>query len=289
MQFIGLKKVAAVLVLLVGGISLPPESEQYRQTILADKKLKPVELLSRYQHYDFSALWLKTGKTGMQNADESVLGFIGNDYQRLRIKLLMVRPDPQQSGRYLVTGKSKVKESILPFQGVFRLLHVREAVALPYGLDGAPVPAVKSGILLAEYELREPVDQLNSGVFRGILRTNWYLDRKGKMQYDNIEFGYSDRFNNNQFVGIWQSYKTKSIKRCNWGDWRIPDGRRLDAKRMYDSALDVGAGDFHPDSLYLTKGWQSYQDARLLPVDLTEAEKRAKQKAQKTEFAEWWK
>ena len=268
MLLIGLKKVTAVVALLVGSLVLPPESEQYKRTVLADKELKPTELLGRYQRYDFSSLWLKTGKGGMGNSDESVLGFIGDDYQRLHIKLLTARPDAQQPGRYFVTGKTKVKDTVLPFEGTFRLLHVREAAALPKSLDEAPVPAVKTGILLAEYELKEPANQSNAGIFKGILRTNWYLDRKGKMHYDDIG-SYSDNFSNNQCVGTWQSYKTKRTKRCNWGDHRIPNG----------GDLDQGAGEFSPDDKYVANGWQSYQQA------WSENNARAKQQ----EKSAWWK
>jgi len=288
MLFIGLNKMAAVLALLIGGMSLPPESEQYKSNVLNDVELKSTELLSRYQHYNFSPLWLKTGK-GIKNSDASVVGFIGNDYQRLRIKILTSQPDPHKPGCYLVTGKSKVRDNVTVFQGTFRLLHVREAIALPHGLDGAPVPAVKTGILLAEYELKEPANQLNSGIFRGVLRTNWYLDRKGVMRYDDVRACCLDGFNNNQFVGTWQSYTTKATKRCNWGDWRIPDGRQVGSAHMLDTQLDIGAGEFSPAKEYQAKGWQSYQDAQLLSDDRSSEESRAKKKALATEAAEWWK
>ncbi len=249
-------------------MQLPSESEEYSRTVLTDKVFNSAEMLGRYQRYNFSPLWLKTGKGGMKNSDESVLGFIGDDYQRLRIKLLTVRPDVQRPGHYLITGKSKVGENILPFKGTFRLLHVRESKTLPKGLDGVPIPAVKMGMLLAEYELKEPVDQQNAGVFKGILRTNWYLDRKDKMQYNDIN-AYSDHFANNQCVGSWQSYRTKRTKRCNWGDFRIPN----------DGDLDQGAAEFSPAGKYGVRGWQSYQQAWL--------ENNAA--ARQQEKATWWK
>lgn len=267
MLYIGLKNAAAVFALFFGSMTLPPESEQYKRTVLTDKDLKPTELLGRYQSYDFSPLWLKTG-SGMQNSNESVVGFIGDNYQRLRIKLLTVRPDAQRPGHYLVTGKSKVGENILPFEGTFRLLHVREAKTLPHGLDGVPVPAVKTGILLAEYELKEPIGQQSAGAFRGVLRTDWYLDRKGKMQYDDIN-SYSDSFSNNQYVGTWQSYKTRRVKRCNWGDYRIPNA----------DDLDQGAAEFSPADKYIAQGWQSYQQAWV----------ENKADAREQEKAAWWK
>lgn len=261
MSLIELKKTVGLVIIILGGMALPLESMQYKQLVLANKQLKPAEMLGCYQQYDFSPLWLSTN-------NENVFGFIGDNYQRLRIKLLTARPDPQQPGCYLVTGKSKVGQNILPFQGTVKLLHVREAFKLPLGLDGVPVPAMKAGIILAEYELREPTNQPNTGVFKGVLHSNWYLNRSGKIQYDDIE-KHSDAFVNNQCVGTWESNKTKQVKRCNWGDYRIP----------MCGDLDQGAGEFSPTDKYVANGWKSYQKAWL--------ENNAA--ARKQEVGIWWK
>ncbi|UOQ64677.1 hypothetical protein [Hymenobacter volaticus] len=261
MLLIGLKKTAGLAIILLGSITLPPESKQYMQAVLVKKQLKPAEMLESYRQYDFSPLWLSSN-------NESVFGFIGDNYQRLQIKVLTARPDPQQPGRYFVTGKSKVGENVLPFQGTLRLLHVREAIKLPLGLDGIPVPAVKAGLVLVEYELREPINQPNTGVFKGVMHSNWYLNRKGKMQYNNIE-KHSDAFANNQCVGTWESNKTKQVKRCNWGDSRIP----------MCGDLDQGAGEFSPSDKYVANGWQSYQKAWV----------QNKAAVRKLEVEIWWK
>lgn len=262
MLFSGLKKIASIIVMLTAApVALPPESAQYRLTVLADKELKPAELINSYKHYNFSPLWLKTD-------NKNVYGFIGSNYQRLRIKLLTVRPDPQQAGRYLVTGKSKVGETILPFQGTFTLLHVREATTVPVGLDGASASAVKAGLVLAEYNLHEPESVFSAGTFQGVLRTNWYLDRNKRMQYDAIN-SYSDGFSNNQYVGTWKSYKSGLVKRSNWGDYRIPNC----------GDLDQGAGEFSPIDKYSANGWQSYRSA-WFENNLI---------ARKLEAGQWWK
>lgn len=242
-------------------LTLPAASEQYRRTVLTDGALKPTELRQQYAARSFVPVWLPA-----EPAD--VLGFIGTDYQRLRLKLLTVRPDPQQPGRYLVTGKSKVRTNVTSFTGTFRVLHVRENEDPPRTVDEGPTPAVKSGVVLAEYELRETAGQPGAGVFRGVRRSGWYQDRAGKLYYDNLQ-AYSDAFNNNQCVGTWQSYKTGAIKSCNWGDYRIPES----------GDFDQGAGEFSPAAKYLANGWESYSRAWL-------GNDKA---AQQQERAAWWK
>ena len=251
----------ALAIGLLGAAALPAESERYRQQLLADEALKATELRVQYAARSFGPLWVATEPV-------PVVGFIGDNYQRLHLKLLTVRPDPQQPGRYLVTGKSKVRTTIMAFTGTFRVLHVRESQELPRLLDDAPSPAVKAGLVLAEYELREPAGQPGAGVFRGVLHSRWYQDQAGRLRYDDLT-SYGDGFANNQFVGTWQSYKTGAVKRCNWGDYRIANS----------GDLDIGAGEFSPAEKYLANGWAVYQRACF------NNDKAARQQ----ELAAWWK
>ena len=248
-------------IILAGAVALPPESEQYRRQLLTGAELKPTELSSEYAARSFAPIWL-------HSEPATVFGFIGDDYQRLRVKLLTVRPDAQQPGRYLVTGKSKVRNNIVGFEGTFQVLHVREYKERPRTIDDEPTIAVKAGVVLAGYELREPMGQPGTGIFRGILHASWYQDRAGKLYYNDLE-NFSDGYANNQFVGTWQSYKTGRTKRCNWGNHRIPNS----------GDLDQGAGDFSPADKYLANGWEPYRRAG-------DGSDKA---AQQQEQAAWWK
>ncbi|MBT9395632.1 hypothetical protein KLP40_20875 [Hymenobacter sp. NST-14] len=167
-------------IVLMGAITLPPESEQYRRQTLTSGYLKSTELSSQYAARSFAPIWLRSEPA-------TVFGFIGDDYQRLRVKLLTVRPDAQQPGRYLVTGKSKVRDNIVGFEGTFQVLHVREYKQHPRAIDDEPTIAVKAGVVLAAYELREPVGQPGAGIFRGVLHASWYQDKAGKLYYNDLE------------------------------------------------------------------------------------------------------
>jgi hypothetical protein len=236
----GLSSIVASVHTTRPAITLASESIAYRRTQLAAPDLRPGNKLSQYAGYNFGPLWMET-------ANDAVLGFIGPDYQRLRVKILTVRHDTADPTRYLLTGKTQVAGHISSFSGVLVLRQVRELRKLATRIDETVSPARREGILLADYELREQADQPKSGVFRGIMETDWYVDKRGRLRYDAIRSA-GDGFCNNQFVGTWTSYATKKALCCNWGDYRIPNS----------GAFDVGAGEFSPDPKYYPKGWHNY-------------------------------
>jgi len=223
--------------------ALPQESQTYVQTVLADKALLPAERKQDYLGYNFAPLWLQTHHS-------AVFGIIGARYQRLHMKLLTATKDPTAPGRYRIAGKSKVNNTVCSFSGTLTIRNVREWKVKSTRCDETVSPARKEGILLADYRLAEDSTQHEAGVFTGVVQTNWYVDKKGRLLYDDIvDFG--DGFCNNQFVGIWTSYRNNKTLRCNWGDHRVPNA----------GAFDLGAGEFSPDPKYAANGWQQYISA----------------------------
>ena len=101
------------------------------------------------------------------------------------------------------------------------------------------------GLLTAVYEFFEDKKQKHSGVFKGELKTKWYLNKRDQIQYDNIN-AHSDGFFNNAFVGSWKMYNSNLNKKCNWGDYRVPN---------IDCDFDIGVGEFNVSKKYLSKGW----------------------------------
>ncbi len=74
----------------------------------------------------------------------------------------------------------------------------------------------------------------------------------------------NDSFSNNGFIGTWTSYKTNTSKKCNWGDYRIPDC----------GDLDSGTGEFFVSEKYLKNGWVSYMLENEMPNAAVKREKR---------------
>lgn len=241
------------------------ESTGFIQEVLVAGDILPNELTDSLQVKDFSTLWTRA-------PNWLVYGFIGDDYQRLRVKFLSVVKDKADPKMYRVHGKDKVKANICDFQGELRITHVRQYKAEWYGEERPTTDSSLQGrfVVCGTYRFLEDSVQLHAGEFTGSFASYFYLDPNGSVRYDDIE-DIADGYCNNQFVGVWVSFDGGISKRCNWGDARIPNGEQLDG----------GAGEFGPDEKYANNGWQNYIDA-YMGADPSED-------ALLIEREEWWK
>jgi hypothetical protein len=257
-----------LLVLSSADTILPPESEQYRQTVLQDPAFQSTEKIAIYRTYNFAPLLTQTD-------NEAVVGFIGPNYERLRIKLLAARQDRANPARYYLTGKANVAGHVSSFSGTLVVRQARVLRQLAFNGEAASIAtqqafqaAQHEGFVLGDYELRENPNQPKSGIFRGVARINWYVDKQNRLHYDDV-YGEGDSYCNNQFVGVWTSYATQKTMRCNWGDYRIPNS----------GDFDIGAGEFSPADKYLAFGWQDVRAATL----------NGNGAARQREARAWWK
>jgi len=256
--------------LILNGQNLSTSSTQFKEESLSKVDGEKVEL-SEFNKTNFSKVWMKN--------QDAVIGYIGENYQRIHIHLISVIKNQLVDNEYFVYGKSKVKSNVCDFQGKFIITDVRafnkterEALykeALKHGDQEAVNKLGKArGFVLAEYFLLENTEQKGSGLFIGVVKSYFYVDEKGELFFDDLELGSSDTYCNNQFVGVWQSYNTGAQKPCNWGAYRIPNS----------GDLDIGAGEFSPNTKYLEKGWDNYYRAY----------NKSESAARKEENYEWW-
>jgi hypothetical protein len=197
-----------------------------------------------------------------------ILGFIGNDYQRFHIHFISIIQNPENPYEYFAYGKTKVKENICEFQGIIKIVSAET-------YNDPDFPKYTRGFTICELVFYEDKKQAHTGFFKGNLRSDFLIDDKGTFRYDAIMF-VADGFSNNQFTGNWTSYKTKTSKKCNWGDYRIPES----------NDLDIGAGEFSVDEKYVKNGWENY---RLLWLGNYNGNSPESQKALKKEREKWWK
>ncbi|WP_153639525.1 hypothetical protein [Prolixibacter sp. NT017] len=228
------------------------ESDKFLQDALSQPNLSRDELLPKFTAFDFSDIWMKN--------NSAVLGFIGDNYQRLNVKYLTIIKNSEKPAVYYVNGKSRVKNNVCQFMGKIEIIHIRkiedpdkeqyyEAAKKNNDEEAMARFSKREYVLLARYTFFEDPNQHGSGVFEGVLKSNFYMDN-GKIYYDDLN-RESDGFSNNQCVGSWTSYASNVVKKCNWGEYRIPDS----------GDLDVGAGEFSPNEKYLENGWTNYKDA----------------------------
>lgn len=221
--------------------------------------------------YDVSKLWCADSTLDQEEKKyfpfPEPLGFIGTNYQRFYIHYTSVRKSKEDPYRYIVTGKTRVRNNIIPFTGT---ITITEAVLSKVTDD----PLYKEGSLDCTIHFYEDSTLPASGFIAGRLSTDFCLDKKGRLYYDAISIE-ADGYSNNQCTATWKSYKTATTKKCNWGDFRIPESL----------ALDGGAGVFVVDEKYIRSGWESYVKA-YGPSDATEEESK---KARAEEDRKWWK
>jgi hypothetical protein len=236
-----------ILIFLLGSTNLFAQSlkvdvvEFYKPLIL-EKDLDTKDYVNEYARHDFSVVWRDSTNTGY-------LGFIGDNYQRIRIKILSIVKDNKKPQTYIITGKSAINNEIKSFQGTFVIKHIKRITKMHWGVDDEyKNKGIKAqGVLIGEYKLNQDRNLKESGYFEGTLSALWYIDKAGQVKFDDIE-NYSDPYRNNQFVGSWTSHNGMKKMKCNWGDYRIPDS----------GDLDIGAGEFSPNEKYKKNGWKSY-------------------------------
>lgn len=251
-----MKKLLILIGILITGFSFGQES-------------KTSDFLSGIQQYNISDLWTLDK---FQAEDDTVyidrqepLGYIGDNYQRLFIHFISVIQNPKNKLEYFVYGKTCVKNNICSFQGFITINDART-------YNEGDLPPLKQGYVKGDYNFFEDSKQKGTGIFKGNFQTNFYIDQRGKIKYDALMF-VADGFENNQFEGIWTSYKIENSKKCNWGDYRIPDSR----------GFDNGTGEFSPWEKYEEFGWKNYRNAWGCSPDKPET-----QEARKKEKEKWW-
>ena len=234
------------------------------------------DFFTQIKNYDLSVVM--TADSIFANEEKmikrsEILGFIGDNYQRLHIHFISIIQNPSNPYEYFAYGKTKVKESICSFQGTITVTKSRlyKESDIPVDKDG--LPHYKQGYAECEVNLYEDSKQKSAGFFFGKLKMGFLIDDKGQFRYDAISY-VADEFCNNQFVGSWTSYGTKSTKKSNWGDYRIPESGNL----------DIGVGEFSVDEKYVKNGWENYRLAWSTYPETQEVIN-AKQK----EKEEWWK
>ncbi|MCX2483466.1 hypothetical protein [Pedobacter sp. MR2016-24] len=204
-----------------------------------NEKIISADRTQQFISYNFSDLWLKTN-------NELVYGIIGDEHQRILIKILTALKNPNNPKEYLITGKSSVKENVCTFKGKITIGNIKESKRNNFGInDEFKGESKTQGILTAKYEFFEDKNEKHAGTFYGVVKTKWYLDNSNIIVYDDIDIT-SDGYFNNAFVGLWKIYEGKVIKKCNWADYRVPSS---------NCDFDIGAEHFNVSKKYWRNGW----------------------------------
>lgn len=211
-------------------IDFSKEYFQLRTKWFAQKPNK----LDQASKYDFSQVWL-TGNWA-QN------GVIGFNYQRIQFYIGKVLKSKKNAFTYIVIGKSKVNNNICDFKGEIKLLSL-------YLFDSCEDSSFKMcGDLLANYTFYENSSQNHSGAFKGVTECFFYQDVETNTMRLDESYIDADGYWNRSFIGTWNEYEMNKIKKCIWGDYRLP----------FTFDFDCGDGEMIPCDKYKNNGWQTY-------------------------------
>ncbi len=200
--------------------------------------------IEKFPTYDFSPL--------LKGMDISyTFGVIGNEYKRIRIKLLEVIKDTENPKVYLIKGVSKVGTAVEYFEGELVLQNIRQIKARTLDENVVALPTIYEGVATGIYTFKESENQLHSGVFKGSYQGVFQITEDHNLFYNDLDL-HRDSYFNNAFIGTWTDYTTNEVKLCKWADFRVPD---------VPVEFDTGAGEFSPDKKYNNKGWKTYHDA----------------------------
>ena len=188
---------------------------------------------NKFDKFDFSGI--------IADTRTKFLGYIGADYHRLHINFNSVKK--LSKTRYIVSGEYKTTAEARPFGGEIQIIKIKKYINLNYGVDDFMKGKIDAqGIALASYFLK------GDGGFqaKGQMLMKWYINSDQRLAYDDISED-EDMYANDLFCGECKVGKTQA-KPCEWGYYRIPNS----------GDLDVGAGEFSPNTKYLNNGWSDF-------------------------------
>ncbi len=242
--------------------------------------VKTEDFYDSIKYYDLSKLWCADSMLNLDCSSNSSdpkyftfpepLGFIGDNFQRFEIHLLSIKKNKNNPYIYNVTGKTRVKANVSRFSGTITI-DTAEIVFDTIIMSALDAQKMKRGYAICHIAYYEDKRASAGGCLRGTMETDWCI-YAGQMCYDNYEL-VADGYSNNQFTGNWKSYKSGATKKCNWGDFRIPES----------IGLDVGTGEFIVSEKYLKNGWQNYMDTYIYSDSIKQ------KKEMEIENKKWWK
>ena len=132
-------------------------------------------------------------------------GVLGDKYDRIEI---YINPQVERTDSltFKVTGKSKVKKNICDFTGEIHVEHIYNVWERANDPDSPDYY-----LMVCNYLFKEDEEQYGTGFFKGTYGVYCYIDEVNKKVCLDIDLGGGDGYNKRNYVGTWQSYKTKVL------------------------------------------------------------------------------
>ena len=234
-------------------------SSEYKKWLIPDNSEKFVDITHELlgNGYVFERALFNSEQFTYENIDgesyykeTSFNGILGDKYTRIE---LFIHPEVERidSLTFKVKGKSKVGKNICDFTGEIQIEHIYNIWERANDPDSP-----NYYVMVCNYLFTEDKAQYGTGFFKGTYGAYCYIDKANKKICLDIDAGGGE-LNNRNYVGIWQSYKTKAVKRCIWGDYRLP----------YTFDFDIGDEDMRVNPKYNSPEWEEWQSEIVNPEE----------------------
>lgn len=232
---------------------------EYKKWLIPDNSEKFVDITHELlgNGYVFERALFNSEQFTYENIDgesyykeTSFNGILGDKYTRIE---LFIHPEVERidSLTFKVKGKSKVGKNICDFTGEIQIEHIYNIWERANDPDSP-----NYYVMVCNYLFTEDKAQYGTGFFKGTYGAYCYIDKANKKICLDIDAGGGELKNRN-YVGIWQSYKTKAVKRCIWGDYRLP----------YTFDFDIGDEDMRVNPQYNSPEWEEWQSEIVNPEE----------------------
>jgi len=173
-------------------------------------------------------------------------GVFDSMYQRIQFHFETIERSRLDNCIYSISGFNRLKGLVTPFEGT---ITIEEIIKNEGNIYERGTPSEDKLIeFMGTFIFREKNTFKGSGVFQGNVYFKLTLD-KGKL-LDNMGEYMGDGFSNFIYQGTWSSYTTGKIKKCIWGQGRLPD----------TGDFDGGVGDRFVNDKYKMNGWEMNKD-----------------------------
>ena len=234
-------------------------SSEYKKWLIPDNSEKFVDITHELlgNGYVFERALFNSEQFTYENIDgesyykeTSFNGILGDKYTLIE---LFIHPEVERidSLTFKVKGKSKVGKNICDFTGEIQIEHIYNIWERANDPDSP-----NYYVMVCNYLFTEDKAQYGTGFFKGTYGAYCYIDKANKKICLDIDAGGGE-LNNRNYVGIWQSYKTKAVKRCIWGDYRLP----------YTFDFDIGDEDMRVNPKYNSPEWEEWQSEIVNPEE----------------------
>lgn len=261
-------KLIILLALLACGASCRPQAVPMTAKVAVAPEAPTPQVaaptLALLRQHDMSNLLQGRGYSESEEGLESsqvLNGFFGPAHYRLAVILLAVRQDSLRPLVYHVRGKSRFKDTILPFRGTITLSQLLEQPH--YSAQEVAIAQQEKWVLpdvnralytaIGHFELREQAGQRGVGVYRGRVAFDFGIAENGKPDYAWRTDRTPAQNTQLEYAGTWTSTVTKRQTTVLWARelFNNPDVEALDMFTLGDRERIISPK-------YARLGWDEY-------------------------------